>query len=927
MYQRQKVKSFSKKSAIFALLIIVSAILLISACIISQKAYGTQNTVVFSNYKNQKAQRGDVTFTDVGSGQNLDALALYKKAVEYQLDDWALVACGIYSDTPDRSSKDSCMNMWDDHHQDGKQWSSFNSKTYTNIFDRLRGVLTGRKDAGGHGDVSNSDGLKFGNSLHDAAYGLCELLDDNNRESQHADAFMTHVHLEPLISNTDKQTVLYTNAAVQDEEGSSGKKHYSAFGICFYDFKINLLSTENTDTLTGGAKIPYESEICIDEHGNPISSSSDSSVMQTITHNEGSSPTTSDCLIEQEDTSSVTAESSYGETVSYGEQIGFDFNFGHAIGDSGNHSSSSAATLRFDFTFNQAYSKAFSDSKTTTSTDKKSLTTSITTPPHTAVASVISMNDSHFQERVYTPISISYKVAVYCCSGRFYDIGASSGNWKPYDQNGFATFFGDDSSTDNSALTFGDAHTDLFLRAKIHGDEPDYDHSVGKIYADVESSPSLKPTAVQWKNVKSDTTVYSNGKTPNDAINSLVNNYAMSYDGATMDCRPINSTIKVNEAVPLYKIKYINPEVDSSEPINMSVNSHAEINYKIRAIDEKNGDYYGFNSNTDGQWEIVDANGNKTQSSIANIKTDARGISSIHATAPGTVYIKYFIKENHLKTYDDPNIYGDDGQYSTNNEIISNALKIEIKNPVDQTTIPASIKVNGTPTVEIGQTNNLNTIYDVSVYNYAEKEIISPITWEQQELESRGIHVEPNGNVTTTQEGIFHVKANANGASGVVSSEWVELNSVNNLVQGTNPQSNSTQQNTNNNNISTPGKIQPTEDLLNLVMSACGKVKEGSKASVKPSVSASTTYIKDGIQTTITTDDVKARFNELGISKDEFYALIIAFNIGKRNGKIPTEIISEVDAFTENILDNGQKSHIQANARALAINNGWFYQE
>lgn len=690
-----------------------------------------------------------VSFVDIDGGKTTgrislgDEQSLYMAAVSSQIDDWAALAYNIFGYADTSNSK-----LYTDHAGNGFDRDFGPGGNYVDLYSAL---MTADGDGSTGKDCWRSSGLSYASSLAGAYNALTDTFAASlggSHKTTGADV-RGHLPIDALSSNTDNQTVIYSNVIQVDRAGSTPKYYVNGFGIAFYDFEVHPLSNDKVLNMAPEGSSGYEYQ-----------SKTDKKSFVTQSTNQGYDDASVDVSLTKTSSETVSNSTSASSSVSFGQQIGISGSYERKFGLADKNTA--AISVSADISFEEAYSTAYSTESSITDSIDESVTVSTTLPAHTVACTEQTSSDATLVQSYDEPVGITFKVAIYSLNSECYQDsgGVASFSTAGYDQYTFCTLFGGGDS-----LTT-DAQDALYMRAVEHVGEPSYEQAFGAVSTYGRYGHDKLISAIDWSSVLAD---HSNGSANMSGhLSDIVSTYPMSIDGATITIHAQSVDTVLMTAQPLYPIASIKVKWQFDRDKDMQVGDEMAISStnvsRVSALDKDAVDYYGFVASS-GEWKIVDAEGNEATSDVIDLVTDSvTHEQTVVAKAPGTAYVKYFIPEN---TYVDAY-----GNVSTNADIDSAAYKITVADPAFQ----GSIALSGAPQVTVGVADNLNTMagVDVAAYDTTGKEVEATVQWEAQELASRGIELSADGTVLATQPGTFHVRAFIDG----VFSDWIELVAV-----------------------------------------------------------------------------------------------------------------------------------------------------
>lgn len=711
-------------------------------------AYDTFGTV--TSVEQPNASGRNVTYYDIYNGQSAnrpdtsDEVNFYMDVISQQdnLLHWVNLGYVIHESNP--------KSYWD-HAGDG--WDKDFGSHYINYIDDM---LTPRTKTGDLG--VKATGLSVANSLRDvqqrAANDIADLID----RKLDGNDFMKRHEMNDALTETN-QTVIYSTVSTTDRYGKTPQFGYNSFTVAFYDFRLHTLDDgKELNTVAGDATL--EEAAASDLPGFSYSSGTTDGGMIALNQNNSIDEAT--VTLTLNDTLSETTSSSItnSEEYTFGESVGaeLDLQFKMNLIDS-----------EFDMckslSYGQALSTAYGEEDSITQSQDKSSSVTMSLPPHTIAAAQQTNSKTTLTTAYDCPVSLTYKVAIFSMCGTVYDDNmlVQSFSTAGYEQRSFISIFGND--YDNS-----DAMENLYQRAIWNVDNPSYDQTYGYTKG-LKHSGSDWADHLDWDTILSKESISSaNYKdrllTGNKLVETISANYPMSITGGSFTFLQEGINTTLTSPVPMYPIRYIYIDYQLNRDFELEVGESLPIySYRVQAYDQDMVPYYGFVS-SQGEWKIVDQNGNPIESDVAKITVDSvTHQQRIEAMGEGTVYAKYFIPEN---TYTD--YYG---HVSTNADIDSPAYKVIVSAP-EEAEFNGSIRLKGSVTAYVGgEPINLNAVDGLTAiaYDTTGREVEVPLSWESQELESRGIQVTEDGVLTVTQPGTFHVRAYCQD----VYSNWVEV--------------------------------------------------------------------------------------------------------------------------------------------------------
>lgn len=688
-------------------------------------------------------------FKDIGADYLMtDDVAFYKKAIQSNgfFKDWVSIAYNVFESQSD--------SYWD-HAGDGWDGSYGKNGTYIDFVDYMLNAKDRTIEEAGVAkeNVAGyvSTGLSVANSLAEVqARAADDIASLPNRKLTGADFLKRH----KMESLTDTgQLVLYSTVTTFDRYGRTEQIGYDSFTIAFYDFQLHVLSNE--DVLD--AKTTADTSAVEDG-------------FVALATNEGKGDMQQSVTLANTVSESLSATLSNSETYTFGESIGMTYSYGAKIPvpELPGAEVTSGFSITGNLSYSQAMQTAYSKTESETYSTNKSSTATYTVPAHTKLMAQQTSAQTRVTQTYDCPVGITYKVAIFSMCGTCYDDNAATQSFSTagYEQRSFVTHFG--ASTDAA-----DAVESLFQRATNHKDDTSYDETYGCTKG-TDDDGDVWCTGLNWKNIidqgvpSSKVSGLKGGTTLTYALDDT---YPMSSAGGVTSIVQDSVTTTLGTAQPILPIAstYIPWQVDNDWSLDrafeLTVGETVPISsYRVKACDKDAVDYYGFVA-TKGTWKIVDANGKETTSDVARMVYDSvTGSQILEATGEGRIYVKYFIPENTYYTYD--------GVASTNANISSPAYGVVVS-AEEAEPFTGTIELTGSVAATVGEELNLNAVdtLTVAAYDATDKKVKVDLFWEARELEEDGITVTPDGVLTTTQPGTFHVRAYIDD----VYSDWVEV--------------------------------------------------------------------------------------------------------------------------------------------------------
>lgn len=581
--------------------------------------------------------------------------------------------------------------------------------------------------------------------------------------------------------------VIASAVHLQKKDGS-----YRGAVVYFTDFKVVALLPD-----AAKGQNPYVKHI--DSQPDPVSK-----VYASDVTNKTLTPVTASQTIENNWSASVTStiKESKSYSLTLGVSIGTSVDFGFA-----------GFSTNIDVSETEAVTNGWEKSESVKQSDSISRSVSVALPPYTSVLLKQQSGTATQSIKYNCPIGLTFTARIVGYKKDVSDTDMTRHFW-----------------------TFGpDARADLYRRGILNRD----------LHVEVSSTYS---EAVDWSKVGNIVYYHDRKREP------------MDFDPGTNPCGPYTPNIgdvmraakyvpfgkskaefmetlssmntDVMGVVPLEPLKVVSLEAPNVSFINDQPVSYGNFNYlhadmkvgdssytRLLTLSGKNqhgADYHGFNPLW-GTWKVVDEKG-KDLGDDGPVRTEPQdsGTTKYIAQKPGTCFLKYFIDEEsypkdvvaHAQNMDQLGAdykNNDDDYYIQNKDLdMTAALEITV-------TSANTIEVTGSFT---GEVNTLGQSLEngglaVSIRDESGKESSKyGYTWEARELPAKGINLNPDGTVSFTRAGTFHVRAVCDELK--IASDWVEITAFDRTAATvtTRPKARSLTYNGEDQQLVTPGKAK-----------------------------------------------------------------------------------------------------------------------
>lgn len=562
-----------------------------------------------------------------------------------------------------------------------------------------------------------------------------------------------------IIDDDTKQDVLYTMVTGINKVSGTYQYEYNSFGLAFYDFTINVLADENLQYVTAAeGQNSLEEAAANNIPGVTYKEIDTSDLNPNYVKNESKNPANVDVEYSTGTSTSISNSVTDFERYVFSETIGMETKFSAGIPLIAKNETS----LKIDVTTEQIFTTEVMNGKEVTDDKTKTLKTSITLPPQTAINIDTSDGIIKMTLDYDCPVSISYKVSMFSLSGTCYDDSAAvkKFNTAGYYQKHFCTTFGDNN---------GSAKEDLQERINESGSS---DKALGNTYGWSKNNTvkmvASETKGLNWNSITSKSVISTKDTVRTSTLtNWLTTHQPMSAFGSNISTTTTSMNSTLHPIVPLYPLNSVkfddlstkkNLEMHKNETLNLS-----SYTYKLEGYNSESVPFYGFNTE-DGRWIIVDEKGNILEDSkVAYISTDSSTKEPVlTATGTGMVRLKYVIDEDKYISQQNTN------KYATNSSLKSTAyLEIKVTNESFSGSVEVQKEISGVK----GEVVELNSL-PVNVYDNSGKEISvdqSEIIWEQKNL--KGLTINSNETLTLDETGTYSIRANYRGTY----SNWINV--------------------------------------------------------------------------------------------------------------------------------------------------------
>ena len=535
-------------------------------------------------------------------------------------------------------------------------------------------------------------------------------------------AFGTTKNFGYFKENTEEQPVLVT--ALGEYENAYG--HRKALAAYFTNFKVYAMMPADEGS-------NYVTELVSDDINSEFTTAS---TVKNLT----ASTVTGSQTVSNSTTATVSSQTSGSELYSYNEgiKVGGEYKFTDAF----------KANVEVSFTASQAFGKGWGHGQSVSDSKSVSYTMSVPLAPYTQAMLTQRDKTSVFLTTYNCPIALRYDVTLVL----YNDDGIMHISYKS------------PSISRDTVFQFAD------VTSGARGD-------LNKRNAACETAGDWDREYLYWRALDDLGYHHLSGT---DARDTLITHVPISATGASFlqTLNVVSSEVSgLMPTHPLYRVKLAEPGVGPVGPtmtydnfdylsMNMEVGDSSYANYMhLVGVNQFDEPFYGF-SKDNGYWIVLDKQGNPIDGNNSPIRLEKDPVSTnwrYTAVRPGTCFLVYQINEDVYFIADKPDepIRNRDLKKTAALEVI-----VTEADPTDTIVITGSFRGHpNTDPVPLEAEGRLTA----AVYDETGKEIEKPYTWEAREL--HGITVTPDGQVSFTKEGTYHVRA----VNGNLRSDWYEI--------------------------------------------------------------------------------------------------------------------------------------------------------
>ncbi len=590
--------------------LVMSILMMLSCCYVALAA--ESNAVVANAVYDEAGKRigfdtitvGDTVYYDIYDGYNtLDGISIssfYKRALtekygEYSpLDIWSYVADNVF-----RIGGKKYGYNWE--FGDYDTWYGNNSPTENGDIDlRYQFSLPWTYSTGAlESNCVRASGLQLHSSLNNVQNAMLEQIVDVCGERNDATDFKEDVikfctpngeGLE-LLKDTTEQPVL-AQVITNQYDGGGFWRHFSSFGIAFYDFKLTPIIEEGLEYISAADNYDsVEDAFMAGVPGVTYKVGGDKAPYLTYIQN----PTASTASV----SSSTSKSTSYSVSNSFSESSSHSFSESVSVSGGIKFSDAFKLNVGVSFTASQAISTAYSESTSLSESYSTSSSVNVSLPPYTEVG-IKHTSFSEEQTLEYDcPVAITYKVAIFGMNAQ-YDQNTGTGNWSvaDFEQGSICVGFGT-----NSGIGGKTAGENLYNRIKEKNTafELSYGNVTGMFEVQVDGSDPTLLTYIDWNSsaAKHDLTELSE---------IAAKCIPMSSIGGIITAKADYNNTEITQIYPMYDLKRIRFEGNGA--YTLGIGGKLDLNtVNVIGLNKFDREYYGFLPRM-GTWHLCDENGN-----------------------------------------------------------------------------------------------------------------------------------------------------------------------------------------------------------------------------------------------------------------------------------------------------------------------------
>ncbi|MBR3328325.1 MAG: fibronectin type III domain-containing protein, partial [Atopobiaceae bacterium] len=645
-------------------------------------------------------------------------------------EDWGPIAARVF-DTSQRVTFHNTGN-WGEYFGAGVE----EDDEKTDIAKYFRGGMN--PDAYRHGDTSSDNtiatGLSYATSLKSILDDMCNITAEGlgDRYNTPASVIYDKVGLDSVKKNTENTKAYYRAVTSIDNNGGTFGYYYNTYALVLYDFTLSPIVAPGIKAMNP----------VVVTDGDDVSSES-----RSVSYFENKSQSESEISAEQstESVESVTNTMSSSEHFEFSESIGSEIEFKSFFGIA-----DVANKLQLNFTATQAIETARENSKTLEKHYGSTTSTSVTLPPHTAIAMEQEEGSSNTTFTYDCPVALRYKVAMISINGFRYDDRAGNAYWT--DTNDYVAYFG--TGTKEGGYS---APENLYIRAVNQGTKNKMERAYGQVTG--MSNGRLEMDKIDWSQF--------DGQATN--IQNVATRIPLLASGGSMALKRSSKNNSLGAIMPLYQLTQVKLDEGEDQYELVAGDKMSLGSLSVKGYDRDDVEYYGFDGNR-GHWVLADASGNTIEASpVLGLETnDSTGRQTVTGLSEGEAYLMWVLD-------DDASYTAKDGVLVSSAENSPSYPKVQIVvNKAIADLTGYRVDAEGEGEVVANEQLSLPNTFPASVYDKKDRLISRAVTYEAQDT-TAPITIDADGNFVATEGGDYAVRAVYARDGASIESKWLTV--------------------------------------------------------------------------------------------------------------------------------------------------------
>ena len=414
------------------------------------------------------------------------------------LDYWSQLAYRIFNDN---SSYASHINA------DGGFEANFGRRGgatdggYADLVKDLQSLTSGSRSNTGSNSSDNTTwtGLSYASSLKDVRQRMANSIASGIGRKISGQQVLNNTNGGDALEMLDEDTtgdVFYSIVTGVDRAGSTFQYYYNSFGIAFYDFQLSVIADDALQYITAAEGYGSVQEAAANQApGVTYEVIGNNSGVLSYYENSAAIPSEVGMEFTQSNSTEISNSMTSTETYTFKETIGSETKISAAVPLLGGVDE----TIKLEFSAEQAFSTAWTNTKTVKQETSNQVSASLNLPAHSAVSINTADGTVKVTLQYDGPVAISYKVAMFALNGCCYDDNAAVQSFSTagYVQGYFCSLFGGSATKD--------ARTDFYNRMFNFKDVPGYDESLNATHGwwdrRGDGRDAYETWAVNWNSI------------------------------------------------------------------------------------------------------------------------------------------------------------------------------------------------------------------------------------------------------------------------------------------------------------------------------------------------------------------------------------------------------------------------------------------